>query len=302
LLFTALFNLQNTLKTDIINDIQLKETNLAITGQTFDFGYFSNPPEERMEAIHKAGFQEVMLWWDDDSSKAEDRFHYELNLANKYQLNVNAVHFPRLNIQGIWKDGIAGEEFVKNLNRAIKICGKQGVENIVIHTTKKLNTPPPNKVGVENIKKTLQEAEKYSVNIAVENTRFLTYNLYLYDRIESKRLTFCFDSGHANCFTPHEDPLALFGDRLTVTHLHDNNGFEAGDEHLLPGEGSIDFVSLFKRLKNLGTERYYLETQCSKELEHTMPMQEYLIKGCRALDGLLESAGIIKAQTMKFAL
>ena len=114
---------------------------MAITGQTFDFGYFSNPPEERMEAIHKAGFQEVMLWWDDDSSKAEDRFHYELNLANKYQLNVNAVHFPRLNIQGIWKDGIAGEEFVKNLNRAIKICGKQGVENIVIHTTKKLNTP-----------------------------------------------------------------------------------------------------------------------------------------------------------------
>ncbi|MDO5022609.1 MAG: sugar phosphate isomerase/epimerase family protein [Eubacteriales bacterium] len=264
-----------------------------ITGQTFDFGYFNETSADRMHAIKQAGFDEVMLWCDDDIKKVERRFYEELNLAQKNNLNVNAVHFPQTYVQDIWRDGDSGEAFVYSLKNAIRICGEQGVENIVIHTTRRLNTPPPNMIGVNNIRRALDEAEKYNLNIAVENTRFLTYNLYLYDRIDSKRLTFCFDSGHANCFTPHEDPLALFGDKLSLMHLHDNNGFSAGDEHLLPGEGNIDFVNVLKRLKALGAKRYYLETQCSRDIASTLPMQEYLINAAQALNNNLKIAGII---------
>ena len=75
----------------------------------------------------------------------------------------------------------------------------------------------------------LEEAQAQGVNIALENTRFLRYNQYLYQRLNSPRLKFCFDSGHANCYTPQEDPLALFGDKLCTMHLHDNYG---------PGQGT----------------------------------------------------------------
>ena len=71
---------------------------------------------------------------------------------------------------------------------------------------------------------------------------------YLYEEITSPFLGFCFDSGHASAFTPGSDPLALFGHRLVTTHLSDNLSPEAGDLHLRPGLGTVDFSSLIPRI------------------------------------------------------
>ncbi|MES2391296.1 MAG: sugar phosphate isomerase/epimerase family protein [Acidobacteriota bacterium] len=66
---------------------------------------------------------------------------------------------------------------------------------------------------------------------------------------------YCLDTGHAQLAEPSEEVKAAgaksglvsafeaFGDKLVELHLHDNHGAFAGkgDEHLLPGEGAIDW-------------------------------------------------------------
>ena len=61
-------------------------------------------------------------------------------------------------------------------------------------------------------------------------------------------LGFVFDTGHANLEGGDADQyLPAIGDRLTSVHLDDNRGAE--DEHLLPGDGAVDWPATIARLK-----------------------------------------------------
>jgi sugar phosphate isomerase/epimerase len=76
----------------------------------------------------------------------------------------------------------------------------------------------------------------------------------LFDAVDSDRLGFTLDTGHGHlCGCLHE--LAEdFGDRLLFTHLHDNLGVNggAGDRHLVPGRGTIDWPRLIGCLDRAG--------------------------------------------------
>lgn len=64
---------------------------------------------------------------------------------------------------------------------------------------------------------------------------------------EVEGLHFTLDTGHAN--VNGQNPLALAesaGPKLTEVHLSDNGG--ASDDHLIPGEGSLEFKGLMERL------------------------------------------------------
>lgn len=69
-----------------------------------------------------------------------------------------------------------------------------------------------------------------------------------------RQLGICIDTGHANLHRDlFADPAAAFlrefGDRLVHVHVSDNSG--AGDEHLVPGTGTIDWRSLAAALKRI---------------------------------------------------
>jgi hypothetical protein len=84
------------------------------------------------------------------------------------------------------------------------------------------------------------------VTIALENIfdhRCLTY---VFDRVASPNLGFCYDAGHRNCKEPDIDLLSLFGDKLVALHLHDNDG--TGDQHRVPFEGKIDWKEQMSRI------------------------------------------------------
>lgn len=49
----------------------------------------------------------------------------------------------------------------------------------------------------------------------------------------------CIDTGHANCTGTMLDLIAAARGRIISTHLHDNDG--TSDQHLAPGEGTIDW-------------------------------------------------------------
>jgi sugar phosphate isomerase/epimerase len=59
----------------------------------------------------------------------------------------------------------------------------------------------------------------------------------------------CLDVGHAHITVGVVEAIATFGNRIASVHVHDNHG--AKDEHLWPGDGTIDWPTTASALKAL---------------------------------------------------
>ena len=61
----------------------------------------------------------------------------------------------------------------------------------------------------------------------------------------------CLDLGHAHFTVGIQEAIAAFGPRIVQVHAHDNHGVK--DEHLLPGDGTIDWPATTAALNALAT-------------------------------------------------
>ncbi|MDR3738776.1 MAG: sugar phosphate isomerase/epimerase [Terracidiphilus sp.] len=59
----------------------------------------------------------------------------------------------------------------------------------------------------------------------------------------------CLDLGHAHIAPGVNDSIVALGSRIASLHVHDNHGVK--DEHLFPGEGTIDWASAAEALRSL---------------------------------------------------
>ena len=70
---------------------------------------------------------------------------------------------------------------------------------------------------------------------------------FLRNSLDNKQVGYCLDTGHAMTSGLTPDQMALcMGSSLLTTHLHDNHGLK--DEHLLPGEGLIDWKRTIREI------------------------------------------------------
>ncbi|MBQ0011011.1 MAG: sugar phosphate isomerase/epimerase [Ruminococcus sp.] len=251
----------------------------TILGQNFRFGYYDVPPAERMDAIRHARFDAVMFWWGGEYEETDGSRYALFDLAQKNGLLCRTVHYPSTHADWLWHDDLNGASYEEQFRRALADCGERGIRNLVVHTTRKFITPPPNEIGAARFRRLADAAEQAGVTVALENTRFLEYNRYLLARVKSDAVGFCFDCGHAHCYTPIEDPLGEFGSRLATTHIHDNDG--GSDEHHPMGEGTVNYADVFARLCALGARELNLESYCNETslcYRNSVPMDEYLQK------------------------
>ena len=102
-------------------------------------------------------------------------------------------------------------------------------------------------------------AKQYDVNVCVENLPFPLYPLTtveqvcaIVDKLDRENLKVCLDTGHAAIFFGSNvgDAVRYIGQRLEAVHIHDNMGKE--DEHLIPGDGIIDWDGFAAALKDIG--------------------------------------------------
>jgi sugar phosphate isomerase/epimerase len=59
----------------------------------------------------------------------------------------------------------------------------------------------------------------------------------------------CLDLGHAHISPGIAEAVGIFGKRIVEVHVHDNHGVR--DEHLWPGDGTIDWTAALDALKQL---------------------------------------------------
>jgi sugar phosphate isomerase/epimerase len=103
---------------------------------------------------------------------------------------------------------------------------------------------------------------------------------WLLDRLPAG-VGMCLDTGHAHLGRFIKPFIDLAGDRLMHVHVHDNRGTR--DDHLIPGEGHVDWCELFDGLRRVGYGgALILELSCPQ------PSADYFRK---ALAGLRRACG-----------
>jgi sugar phosphate isomerase/epimerase len=96
-------------------------------------------------------------------------------------------------------------------------------------------------------------ARALGVKLLVENlTNDVTTPEHLVTILELGHLDnvgICLDLGHAHITIGIPEAVTVLGERIVSLHVHDNHG--AKDEHLWPGDGSIDWQDTARRLQTL---------------------------------------------------
>ena len=164
-------------------------------------------------------------------------------------------------------------DMLADQKRALAYASDFGCRTATIHIgaydSVYFNTPNevirPQVVGSLEI--LLEYAQSLGIVLAIENSyeksNSITELLYYLEALEfHPNLGVCFDAGHAwtttafpgrdqNLYHPHlkkawdncvlcfDDPMGMLYPHIVTAHIHDNNGY--GDDHALPGTGSVDF-------------------------------------------------------------
>ena len=147
--------------------------------------------------------------------------------------------------------------------RCIDVCRVLGIKYLVIHPIYKhedgsfiMDDEEFVKVNANAIKPLVEYAEKQDVILLSENILWgssikATAISALVEAVESPYFGWCYDTGHANVH--HISCRELLKCKIPPISLHiqDNHGTYA-DEHLLPGDGDIDWQEFLDVLKAIG--------------------------------------------------
>lgn len=213
--------------------------------QTAIFDWFGIETDEsiRYSLIRAAGFDRVMLWWGDEF---DDKFA-KYDTAIDAGLTIENAHLPYADVNMLWMDTADGAGLFQSYLHMMDQLGERSIPVAVMHTTSGSNIPPVTDMGRARFRQLAHRAAQRDVILALENVRVLDHLDALYQQDDAGHLGFCYDSGHHHCFTPDVDVLHRYGHRLVTLHLHDNHGIS--DEHLTPGDGTIDWPDIIRSLQ-----------------------------------------------------
>lgn len=212
------------------------------------------PNRELLRMLSEIGFDAVSPKWNTKLDMAK-----YVSLAKEFGMVIQSVHAPYDKSDLLWdkeKSTNAKNEILK----AIDDCAKFNIDVIVMHTWIGFEyTFNKDSLYFGAFDEIVEYAGQKNVKIAFENTEGEEYLFALMERYKDKKhIGFCWDSGHEMCYNFSKDLLALFGDRLFMTHINDNLGISdfngkiywTDDLHLLPYDGVGDWEYNVNRLKN----------------------------------------------------
>jgi len=143
------------------------------------------------------------------------------------------------------------------MKRALEVAEKIPIRNMVVHLGERSDTWSPRTIeyGLTALEHLGAFAQPLGVRILVENLLSEpTTPEHLIMILEMGHLDhtgICLDLGHAHMTVGVDAAIGTMDNRVAEVHTHDNHGFK--DEHLWPGEGTIDWPATTESLKNLKT-------------------------------------------------
>lgn len=243
--------------------------------------------DERYEAMKKNGYDFGDLGLSEsnhpiytcDESEIENTIDREYEMAKKAGIKFSQVHGPWRYPPKDFTEEDREERLVK-MQKCIRAAKHIGCNNVVIHPLMPFGVeenPDPEhtlKINVEFFKKLLETAEKYEINICIENVPFKGFNLStpaqvleLVKKLNSPYAKVCLDTGHSSIMgVKPSDAVRELGSYLQVFHIHDNDGMF--DQHRFPFEGFVDWEDFTSAIKETGCEAVMsFETAPSRKLD-----------------------------------
>ena len=203
------------------------------------------------------------------------------NYADSIEIKIGQTHGR---LRSGFRDKSENAAVIENARRDLLATAVLGANVSVFHYINSyrmgLYTPAEEmrSVNFEIFRRIFGFARQYDVKIAAETLGSLanpemTIDFYgnikefaeMYDRLasidgNSKYSTVCMDVGHTNCAAAHGQPsvgnvIRMLGGRISVLHLHDNDG--RNDLHHLPFSGTVDWNDVFDALDEIGYDGNY---------------------------------------------
>lgn len=204
------------------------------------YGYFTDY-RKRLEMIKEAGFDGIMLWWEDEEGDWPIPRREMERFARDCELTVFNFHMAAVNDNDIWNHSISVREgYLKPICKTMEEMADLGYTNLVMHLCERGDVPDPNDDLLRSIEYLLPYAEDNRMTLSLENTWRADYLEYVWNAFPGvKELGFCFDTSHANLKVQFY-LLQKYQHLLTALHLSDNDG--TGDQHRLPFDGNINFA------------------------------------------------------------
>jgi sugar phosphate isomerase/epimerase len=141
------------------------------------------------------------------------------------------------------------------IKRALEAAEHISFKKLVVHLGEKFDAWSPR--TMEYATTALEHLGAFSkplgVRVLVENlTSDATTPEHLITVLEMAHLDqidVCLDLGHAHIAPGIAEAIGILGKRIVQLHVHDNHGLK--DEHLWPGDGTIDWPATVEALKQL---------------------------------------------------
>ncbi len=223
-----------------------------------------------LSVFEKNGVEQVELWGAPPHADLTDiRLIRRLSeIQNNSSINIVAVHPPA---RGVWDIASPSAEqrrgARKKLKRILDNLLQLGVNKLVLHPGE--HRPDNNfkakemlKHSAESLNILLEHIEKREQMLCVENTLphhiggRLSELIWL-DEQTGKKFSFTLDTSHAALGGQLiSEYVNYFGNRLRHTHLSDN--FGKNDDHLTPGDGSLDFPPLLHMISQRSFLDYWM--------------------------------------------
>ncbi|MBR4895089.1 MAG: sugar phosphate isomerase/epimerase [Clostridia bacterium] len=227
---------------------------IVTTTAVFQPGY---PAEDAADRLARLGFEALDMaldYWCSEGSPFLGEGYRGWAASLRERAEKNGVPYTHAHAPGE-----AGSAFI--VGRAIETTGLLNAKYMVLHPVWREEDRIIEDasrfiaVNAEAVKPWLAEAERCGVTILSENllwgaSRDPRIISDLVRAVDSPFFGWCFDTGHANCFGYAPHILRECAVPPSSLHLQDNHG--ASDEHLIPGDGTIDWDAMAEALGECG--------------------------------------------------
>lgn len=242
---------------------------MKIFAQTFTFD--PQTPIETISFGHQHGFQGVEITCEYPRGPLDYEHEAILQmkrLAQEYDMPLQ-VHAPYINLRLADLNPRIRGASVQSVKDGIDFARQIDARIVTMHlgnTTKRRL-----KQVYESVRKALlnsiltltEYAEQQDVTIAIENVQTDDKSVWeealgkraeeiidILKEIDSRNIGVTFDVGHANTISDPTNLAVKLAPYVVNVHLHDNDG--SSDQHLVIGQGSIDFLKILHILKEIG--------------------------------------------------
>ena len=216
---------------------------------------YDRPISEVIALLHQSGFSAVSPAW-----HSEDALFSVVSAARQHGMIVQSLHAPTRGVPLLWQsESPAAEAALDAVLQSLDACSRFQIPILVIHGWQGLPyTFSEETLHFPYFDRMVAYAADCGVSIAFENLEGEEYLAALMNRYQSlPHIGFCWDTGHDHCYPHRMDFLKEFGDRLIMTHLHDNLGVRdpngvpttRADLHYLPGDGNLDWSAVLGKLR-----------------------------------------------------